>query len=319
MRAIDKIVPLLLALLILLFVACHGEPSSEKRGEVILAKVDGARITLSEFSRRWRQVSSQGDPESLPIADREKLKKQLLERIIDETVLLNQARILNITPSEEEVGITLEIMKSGYPHKTRFNEEVGKAALTPITLREQVVRHTMITKLLNSEVHKRLIVTDKEIRDYYESNLKEFETPEQVTAMLITVSTEEEANMIYEKLKKGAAFQEMARQYSISPEAKEDGYLGKFPRGVMPPIFDEVCFNLAPKTFSKPTASDFGFHIFYVIEKFPKTQQSLEEVRKKIESNLMSKKASDAEKEYLNSLKQKAVIERFLENLKSIE
>ena len=299
--------------------SCSNESSLTGKKKPLAAKIDATDITISEFSRRWRQISSQGDPESLPLQQRKTLKKQLLERMIDETLLLNKAKSLKIEATPGEIGLTIDEMKGGYNHKTQFNEEMGKAFITPAGLRERVKKYTTMNKLLLQDVHKRLVVTEKEISEYYKKHEKDFEIPEQVEARLITVSTEEEAEIVYEKLKKKAPFTELAREYSISPEAERDGYLGKFHRGVMPPAFDEVCFNLMPKKFSKPVSSDFGFHIFYLIDKFPKKKQTLEEVRDKIEKTLLHKQAAKAEKKYIKSLKNKAKIERYIENLNDIK
>ncbi|HZW40444.1 MAG TPA: peptidylprolyl isomerase [Ignavibacteriaceae bacterium] len=77
--------------------------------------------------------------------------------------------------------------------------------------------------------------------------------------------TLEEANKIYEQLKAGANFQELAKIKSQDPgSAKNGGDLGWFGKGAMVPEFENAVFNGKIGEVQKPVKTNFGYHIIKV-------------------------------------------------------
>ena len=81
------------------------------------------------------------------------------------------------------------------------------------------------------------------------------------------------------------------------------------PRGVMPVKFDEVAFSLSVGQTSDVVESEYGFHLFKLLEKRPGRRKELNEVRRQIESKLLEEKRSRAQADYLKALKDKAQIQ----------
>ena len=76
-----------------------------------------------------------------------------------------------------------------------------------------------------------------------------------------------EANRIYNELKSGADFEQMAITYSKDPgSAKNGGDLGWFGRGMMVPEFDKACFSGKVGEVQKPINTTFGYHIILVTD-----------------------------------------------------
>jgi len=82
--------------------------------------------------------------------------------------------------------------------------------------------------------------------------------------------TKEEANVQIEelltKIKGGADFAELARQYSDCPSKQNGGNLGKFARGAMAKPFEDAAFKLKKDQISDIVETDFGFHIIKGLE-----------------------------------------------------
>jgi parvulin-like peptidyl-prolyl isomerase len=77
----------------------------------------------------------------------------------------------------------------------------------------------------------------------------------------------EEANRIYEELKKGADFTEMAKTYSKDPgSVRNGGDLGWFGKGMMVKEFEDVCFSAKVGEIQKPVKTSFGYHIILVTD-----------------------------------------------------
>jgi len=118
----------------------------------------------------------------------------------------------------------------------------------------------------------------------------------------------DQAKEIRARLREGAKFADLARQRSLSADAKDGGDLGWFPRGVMPPQFDEVAFKLGVNQVSDVVSTDYGFHLFKVLERRPARKRELREVRLQVELKRLKEKREQAQLEYVNALKGKAVI-----------
>ncbi|CAA7617361.1 Parvulin-like peptidyl-prolyl isomerase [Candidatus Terasakiella magnetica] len=68
-------------------------------------------------------------------------------------------------------------------------------------------------------------------------------------------------NEIKAEIDDGAAFDQLARQYSDCPSSEEGGDLGEFPKGAMVPEFDVAAFALEVGEISGVVETPFGFHL----------------------------------------------------------
>ncbi len=88
---------------------------------------------------------------------------------------------------------------------------------------------------------------------------------------------------VMQKLKAGADFAELAKEYSDdSGSAKNGGDLGFFGRRMMVKEFDETAFNLKPGEISDVIRTNFGYHIIKLTDQkpYPTFEQDKEELEK---------------------------------------
>jgi len=90
--------------------------------------------------------------------------------------------------------------------------------------------------------------------------------PRQVHALHILVKTEQEASGILFDLKRGADFEEVAKEKSTCSSGKKGGDLGWFGRNMMVKEFEKAAFELPVGELSKPIKTQFGWHVIKVIE-----------------------------------------------------
>ena len=81
----------------------------------------------------------------------------------------------------------------------------------------------------------------------------------------ILVKTKEEAEMLKQKLAKGADFESLAKKHSQCNSAKQGGNLGEFSPGTMLKAFDNVVFKKPVLTVHGPVKTKFGFHLIETI------------------------------------------------------
>ncbi len=148
-----------------------------------------------------------------------------------------------------------------------------------------------------------LTVTNDEIRQYYDANLAQYQTPGQMRAshILLRVGDDEgdeeavaaRAAELAAQARDGADFAALVREHSDDEATVEDGGdLGLFGRGRMVPEFEAAAFALDVDEISDPVKSAFGYHVIKLTEKQEEITQPFELVRPTIENLLKQERAS---------------------------
>jgi parvulin-like peptidyl-prolyl isomerase len=118
-------------------------------------------------------------------------------------------------------------------------------------------QNLLIRGLYEQEVVKKSEPSEKEIKDYYKKNIKEFQTPEQVKASQILVDKYSLAQKAYKELssKKGQSFDSLVAKYSIAPNAKSGGSMGLINKDQNPQP-EPALFKTAKGKYSKVIPSE---------------------------------------------------------------
>ncbi|MBF0102618.1 MAG: peptidylprolyl isomerase [Desulfobacterales bacterium] len=135
-----------------------------------------------------------------------------------------------------------------------------------------------------------VVVSDEELKSYYEQNKARFNEQEQVKASHILVKTEEEANAILKELKAGKDFAELAKQKSECPSKEKGGDLGWFTKGRMVREFEDAAFKLKKGETSGLVKTQFGYHIIQQTDYKPEHTKNFEESKPQIIQMLKKQK-----------------------------
>ncbi len=163
-------------------------------------------------------------------------------------------------------------------------------------------RKVRMLLLGRDEALGRVVVPAAETQQYYNSNVSQFQTPEQIRASHILLNTAgkdeaavlKQAEALLEQIKGGADFAELARKMSEDEGSKANGGdLDYFARGRMVPEFETAAFALQTGQISDIVRSQYGFHIIKVTDKKLAVTRPLEEVRAQIEEQLKRQRADE--------------------------
>jgi foldase protein PrsA len=153
--------------------------------------------------------------------------------------------------------------------------------------------------------HSRL-VTDAEIKAYYEKNKSQYEQPQSREVRHILVKKKALADRLYDKIKGGADFAALARKYSQDTASKPDGGKLTAYKGKTVAPFDKFVFDAKTGALSKPIKTDFGWHVIEVLSDIkPPGVQPLEEVRDQISSTLLTEKQNQALRTFVSNARKR--------------
>lgn len=219
--------------------------------EALAALVNGEPITLAAFQTELRREEARLAEAGVMPADRAVFERSVLNGLIDQLLIEQAATVqgLQVTPEELEAELALDIELAG-------GQAPWEAWLAQNDLTEPEYRDAMMSALLTAKIRDLVIASVPE-------------RVEQAHARHILVSTQEEAQQIYEQLQAGAEFGDLALQHSRDVSTREmGGDLGWFAREQLTaPVVADVAFSLEVGQVSEPVASNLGYHIIQTLER----------------------------------------------------
>ena len=293
--------PLLVILIVVVLIIAGGVgyyfyTTSQKEKEVI-AVVNGIEITKEELAQKL--ISLTGKP--------------VLEQMINEIIIQQEAKKQKIEVKPEEIDEKIDEIKKRFPSEETFEQQLAQSGMTIEKLRQQFESQILMEKL----VAKGTVVTEEEIRDYFYRNKARFAKPEEIKASHILLKTEIEAKVILSQIKAGADFAELARKESTDSITKDKGGdLGFFSRGKMTQAFEEAAFALEAGEISEVVKTPYGYHIIKVEERRSAQEPNLEIAREEIKETLTQQKIWTKKSTFIQDLREDAEIEIKLPELR---
>ena len=270
-----------------------------------VAAVNGEKIYLDEFEGLFLpRLAMMKKNVPLDATQIGRLKKEFIDELIDERIMLGRAEDLGMTLSDRELQEKIDEIGKDYRARTFSELFDGKDAYR--IWREQLRKRLILEKLIRREVNAGIAVSDEEARAYFRTQPA---LPEDtVHVSQIVLPARDKAEAVLRRLKNGEDFATLARELSTGPEAVRGGDLGSFARGVLPEQFDRVLFSLRPGTFSEIVETPYGYHIFKVVERIQRKTPEFEAMKGKIKEQLKRDKEAAAYERWLAALRSRASV-----------
>lgn len=148
----------------------------------IIARVNNEAITLRDFNNYQRAFSVEGAL-GLGAAD-EDSKKELLNRLIEDRLILQQAKREDIEVPEGWLQERVAQLVSSYPSQEAFTESLAQEGVTLAYIKERLRHQYLMREVINQEVRFRVSVLPGQISQYYQDNLENFQTAPRVVFLL---------------------------------------------------------------------------------------------------------------------------------------
>lgn len=135
----------------------------------------------------------------------------------------------------------------------------------------------------------------------YEKKKEGLVSAEQMHVQHILVKEKAEAEKVLARLKKGEAFEEVAKQESKDPmSGRKGGDLGWQSRGTLDPSFEKAAAALKPGELSQPIQTRYGWHIIKLVERKEKRQLTFDEVKEALKDGLKREAVDKLRKDYVD-------------------
>ncbi|MDD2734689.1 MAG: peptidylprolyl isomerase [Desulfuromonadaceae bacterium] len=287
----------------------------------VVARVNGTPINALEL-RRAKKIMLRG--QTLPADQDAAAEKQVVAQLISAELLYQAAEKVEIKDLDKQIDAKLAQGKERFKDEQEFKNAVKELDMDEKDLREYTRRDLLITKFVESTFVAKAVVSEAEIRSFYDTNPDKFKQEEKVRASHILIGVDgnataeekkkarEKADKLKKELAGGADFAILAKGNSTCPSSQQGGDLGSFGKGEMVPAFEETAFALKPGEVSDVVETQFGYHIIKLTEKKPAVITEFKDVKAKIEEFLKGKKVNEAIQKYLEETKKTAKIEVLL-------
>lgn len=250
---------------------------------MVAALINGQEIKISDIDEEMKRnpgaammlAISKQNPSMLP-----RIRKTLLQNIIDRQLLLDAAKASKVEINDEELNKTTSEIMARMGGQDAFKKQLEQLALSQDQFNSELRRDITIKNYVDKFVLSSVNVSDEDLKKEFEKNPTTYDQQEQVRARHILLKTEAtakpedlkaietKANEIYASTqKKDSNFAELAKTNSQDNSASNGGDLGFFGRGMMVPEFEQAAFALKVGEVSKPVKSQFGYHIIKLEEK----------------------------------------------------
>ena len=322
-----KILKLSLAFFIIQL--CYLNQISAENLNAVRVIVNGEIITEFDIRKRSYEafrIAAQKYSESELESKKQEIILSAIDELIDRKILVQEAKKLLVENPELDEAVEKKVnsfVKGAVDEVgslNKFYELANKQGVNPLQKRAELKDDLLIEEIMRENVYRKIIVTPKGIKRYYQDHIDEFSMESSMSFRHIMIkfssyNLDEEAKVAAEdlltKLKSGEDFDTLAKEHSRGPHADNGGLWG----------FDEVkgfrkdlvasISHLKEGEISPVIKSTLGFHIFKIEEAIQAQTLSFMTVQDEIRNILFREGFVKARKKYLNKLRKNVVIKRY--------
>ncbi len=258
-------------------VCCIGPVTGQMIIDRIVAVVGEHRILQSDIETQYLQNKTQGI--SMP-GD---AKCGILENLLSQKLIVNQAKIDSVEVSESTVEMELDGRLQHFigmiGSQEALEEYFGKSILQIKADMRESVRENIITRQMQGTITADVSVTPSEIQAFYNGlprdSIPFIDSRIEISQIVFYPNVKEEAVFemkqkllgLRKRIMEGEKFTTLAVLYSEGPSAPKGGEIGFMGKGELDPAYAKAAFSLKQGGVSTIVESSFGFHIIQLIER----------------------------------------------------
>ncbi len=304
--------------------------------EEIVARVNNSIITRADLRRAHDGAVEEIKQNNIPNPEQtiEQRDKDQLKDLINQQLLIQKGQDLGYTADTELIKRLDEIRKQvGAKDMDDLAKVAEQQGVSYEDFKNNLRNQLISQHVIQSEVGSHIQITPNDVKQFYEAHKADMEQPEQVrlSEILVPVATpkgpdgkdipsaeptpeavaaaEAKAKELYDKISKGAKFEDVAKAESAGPTAANGGDLGYFKRGALAKELEDKTFAMKGGQVAEPIRTKQGFVILKVAEHTESGVPEMKKVEQAIQERLYYTKLEPAMNDYLKKLREDAYID----------
>jgi len=244
-------------------------------------------------------------------------REGILNQLIDLKLATSIAKKNNIKIDEKEIDKQVDKIRAYYGSEDVFLQSLSEKGTTLTEFKNEMRDRMLAQKLIEGEVTSKIVVTPSEIREVYEKNVDQFNSPRMYRVRQIMVRkrrgmdpkiAKKKIERVAGKLRNKKDFAELAKEMSEGPNAASGGDMGYHKEGSFLEEINEAVFTLKKGKNSKIVETPVGYHIFRVEEFQEPRRLELHEVSDAIKDQLYKKQFVERIKKWYEVKRKNAFI-----------
>ncbi len=302
----------------------------------LVARVNGVEIESKYIEFRLNQIL-RTVPRPLTVKEKTSVAKDLIEKEVVRELVNQQGKKENLKVDNEIIEKEMTALRKTYSSEEDFTKALKARNITLEDIKKSMEIDINARQLLNAQIKGKINISDEEVKKYYDDNKTKFLRPEAYHTRHILAAffppealrnqtieelqknkeyfariAEEKIDKVMDELKKGADFEELAKNRSDDESSRENGGdLDFIYKGVFDASFDEAAGKLKPGEISEKIKTRFGFHVIQLIETKPSETAPFDDMKPGIQKHLFLEEAKKQVASYVEELKKGAKIETF--------
>jgi parvulin-like peptidyl-prolyl isomerase len=236
------------------------------------------------------------------------MKQDLLQRLIEDRLILQQAKLDKIVVDSSRIKSKIEEIKKGYPSEAAFEQDLAKQGLVQADLENKIREQMLMRSLIEGKVRSKVIIRPDEVTSFYAKNKKQLVKPEERILTMIIIQDEDAAKTVSYQLRSGIKLEELATKFEFTTDK-----FSATPGQQLRPEIEDTVFKLGRGEISNPVKVDGKYFIFKLDDIIGSQQLSLVQAQDEIKSYLFEKKMQEELVKWLDELKKQSYI-KILEN-----
>lgn len=298
----------------------ENKPELGETIERVVAVVNGDPLLLSELRTRatpFLQRVMQA-PEIQRMALMQQLYGELLNQLIDERLLEQEARKLSVSVTSTDVDRAIEnVQKQSGLSDAEFWDAVRGQGFMMDQYKADVRRQLLRLKVVNQKVRTRVNITEDDVRRRYEQELRDARKAAQFNVAHVFVPVEESTATQLATAREAAQRVRgrlTAESFDAAMNDVGGGDLGWVRQSDLPESLSQALVSLEPGQISAPVRGPSGYHIFLLRERREGEQSigNYDQVKNELYREMLDQSMAKQEVAYLSELRKQSLISRRL-------
>lgn len=249
-------------------------------------------------------------------------QEKLLSQLVEDRLVYQEAVKKKITATDTDIENEMAAFKQRFGDNVKLEKALRDENISLKDLQDKLKKQAVVRRLHDIEVRSKVIVSPREVEEYYAAHQTEFAAPEQIRIISLTIKKSDESRAkgvtdeaaqskllaLKARAEQGEDFEKLIEENSEDIYADQGGKGNWILRGQMIPAVDEVVFKTPEGSTTDMIETPIGYHIFKVVEKQAPVQRTLEQVRDQIHAKIFEQKSEERFDRWMEELRKTAYI-----------